>query len=812
MSFLKHTFRSSVVGIIGGIALLLSSCSSTSSLEPNEQLYIGLKPIDWQNFEPSSHKDATQEELEAALAIAPNGALFGSSYHRTPFPYGLWIWNACHNSNGVFKKWLNKSFGKQPVLMQNVNAPLRTSVAENILQNNGYFHGKVSYDVIEGKPKAIKKDSTLRAREARIQYHVNYGQLFTIDSVQYTNFPSDSYNRLSTSESLIKRGSPFSVSLLDNELTRIHDLFRNKGYYFYQKKYATFLADTIMVPGKVQMKVQLLDSIPEDAMRRWVIGSTTVSIKRQIFEQITDSVKRRYLTIKFGGEKPAVRPRVLLRQLRMRPGSIFSQDAYQESLNNLTSQGIYSNVDIKFEPKRNPDGTPVLVPDSIKPLRGEERAGAGILDMTINAILDKPYDFTFGANVIGKTNGRMGPGLTVGLTKRNAFRGGELLSFNIGANYEIQMSSNSTAGDSYDFSAGATLELPRLLMPNWMQKRRRRWYVTPTTAISLNAQTMRRAGFFTRNFFTGEFTYIFQPTECSVHTFTPLGLVYGRTTDRTDAFYEKMKQSAITEVANRDEFTPRMRYIYSYSSPRSYRNPVYWQTTVTEAGNLIDLGYHLLSDKDWAQKDKHILGTPFSQYLKLETDFRKTWQLGENACAVFHFYGGIMKPLGNDSSGPFSEQMYIGGANDLRGFAMRTVGPGAVHIDDSNSQYLYHNGDLKLVMNIEYRPRLFGSLYGALFLDAGNVWVIDKDRRNTMKEEFQQDSFKKDIALNVGVGLRYDLDFFVLRLDWGFALHQPYSNYYSVKDKQTYSTTSGFFNVRNFKDAQCINFAIGYPF
>ncbi|MBQ4040998.1 MAG: hypothetical protein II626_00010, partial [Prevotella sp.] len=432
------------MGIIGGIALLLSSCSSTSSLEPNEQLYIGLKPIDWQNYEPGSHKDATQEELEAALAIAPNGALFGSSYHRTPFPYGLWIWNACHNSDGVFKKWLNKSFGKQPVLMQNVNAPLRTSVAENILQNNGYFHGKVSYDVIEGKPKAIKKDSTLRAREARIQYHVNYGQLFTIDSVQYTNFPSDSYNRLTTSESLIKRGSPFSVSLLDNELTRIHDLFRNKGYYFYQKKYATFLADTIMVPGKVQLKVQLMDSIPEDAMRRWVIGSTTVSIKRQIFEQITDSVKRRYLTIKFGGEKPAVRPRVLLRQLRMRPGSIFSQDAYQESLNNLTSQGIYSNVDIKFEPKRNPDGTPVLVPDSIKPLRGEERAGAGILDMSINAVLDKPYDFTFGANVIGKTNGRMGPGLTVGLTKRNAFRGGELLSFNIGANYEIQMSSNST--------------------------------------------------------------------------------------------------------------------------------------------------------------------------------------------------------------------------------------------------------------------------------------------------------------------------------------------------------------------------------
>ena len=793
------------------LSLALVSCSTTSSLEPGEQLYTGLKPIDYRNYEPGSHKDATQEELEAALAIAPNGALFGSPYHRTPLPYGLWIWNSCHNSSGVFKKWLNNSFGKQPVLMQNVNPPLRTSVGENILQNNGYFHGKVTYDVVEGKPKAIKKDSVLRPREAKIQYHVDYGHLFTIDTLSYHNFPDDSYNRLMTSESLIKKGSPFSVTTLDNELTRIYNLFRNKGYYFYQKKYASYLADTINKPGEVQLQLHLVDSLPEDAMRRWVIGSTTVSIKRQMFEQITDSVTRRFLTIKFGGGKPAVRPRVLLQQMRMRPGNIFSQDAHQESLNNLTSQGIYSTVDITYKPRRNEDGSTVLVPDSIKPLRDEERAGAGILDMTINATLDKPYDFTFGANAIGKTNGRMGPGLTVGLTKRNAFRGGELLSFTLGANYEIQMSSNATAGDSYDFSAGASLELPRLLLPR-LWKKRRRWYTTPATTITLNAETLRRAGFFTRNVFTGELTYIFQPTACSVHSFTPLSLTYGRTTDRTDAFNEKTKQSAITMIANNDEFTPRMRYTYSYSSPADYRNPIYWQTTLTEAGNLLNLGFSVFSNKKWSEEGKHVLGTPFSQFLKLETNFCKTWRVGDFSSLVFHFYGGIMKPLGNDSNGPFSEQMYVGGANDLRGFSMRTIGPGSLHIDDSNSQYLYHNGDMKLVVNLEYRPRLFGSLYGALFLDAGNVWVINKTRRDMLNETYHQDAFKKDLAIDLGVGIRYDLDFFVLRLDWGFAIHKPYNSYYSPKDKQTHETTSGFFNVRNFKDAQCLNFAIGYPF
>lgn len=776
------------------MALALVACSTTSSLEPGEQLYTGLKPIDYSNYEPGSHKDATQEELEAALAIAPNGALFGSSYHRTPFPYGLWIWNSCHESSGVIKKWLNNSFGKQPVLMQNVNAPLRTSVAENILQNNGYFHGKVTYDVIEGKPKAIKKDSTLRAREAKIQYHVDYGHLFTIDSLSYSNFPTESYDRLLRSESLIKNGSPFSTTLLDNELTRIYNLFRNNGYYFYQKKYTTFLADTINNPGKVELRAHLVDSLPDEAMRRWVIGTSTVSIKRQVFEQTTDSVKRKYLTIKFGGKKLAIRPRVLLRQMRMRPGSIFSQDAYQQSLNNLTSQGIYSSVDITFQPRLNADGSPVLVPDSIKGIGGEERAGAGVLDMTVNATLDKPYDFTFGARAIGKTNGRMGPGLTAGLTKRNAFRGGELLSFTIGANYEIQMSSNSTAGDSYDFSVGASLELPRLLLPHLWRKRQR-WYTTPVTSITLNAETLRRAGFFTRNVFTGELTYIFQPSACSVNSFTPLSLTYGRTTDRSDAFNEKTSQSAITLMANNDEFTPRMRYTYSYSSPQNYRNPIYWQLTLTEAGNILNLGFSAFGKHKWDEVGKKVLGTPFSQFFKIETDFRKTWQLGDFSSAVFHFYGGIMKPLGNDEYGPFSEQMYIGGANDLRGFAMRTVGPGALHIGDSNSQYLYHNGDLKLVMNLEYRPRIFGSLYGAIFLDAGNVWVINNNRRNSLKEAYGQDPFKKDIAVDVGAGIRYDLDFFVLRLDWGFALHYPYE------------TPS-----HKFKDIQCINFAIGYPF
>ena len=159
-----------------------------------------------------------------------------------------------------------------------------------------------------------------------------------------------------------------------------------------------------------------------------------------------------------------------------------------------------------------------------------------------------------------------------------------------------------------------------------------------------------------------------------------------------------------------------------------------------------------------------------------------------------------MGAYGNDNSGPFSELLYVSGFNDLRAFTQRSIGPGNTFIDDRDLSYIFSNGDMKLVMNLEYRPHLFGSLYGALFLDAGNIWYLKHDAREIF-EALGFDSVKRDIAVNTGIGIRYDLDYFVLRLDWGIGLHVPYK-----------TSSSGFFNIPSFKKAQCLNFSIGYPF
>ena len=275
-------------------------------------------------------------------------------------------------------------------------------------------------------------------------------------------------------------------------------------------------------------------------------------------------------------------------------------------------------------------------------------------------------------------------------------------------------------------------------------------------------------------------------------------ITFGRTSNISDAYLDKIQNSATSKIALRDELTPKIRYTYTYSCPKRSINPVFWQVTLSEAGNITNALYSAFSEKKFNEKEKKIFATPFSQFVKLEAEFRKSWDLGNKSSFVFHLYGGIMSAYGNNYTAPFSEQFYVGGANDLRGFSMRSIGPGEVHFNETNFAYLYHTGDTKLVINAEYRPHLFGSLYAALFADIGNVWSLRHSVREDCKEQGYGDPANKDVGIEVRVGIRSDLDFFVLRLDWGFAIHSPYS--------------TGFINCGRFGKAQVLNFAIGYPF
>lgn len=771
--------------------LLLTSCSMTKNIPEDDQLFTGLKKIAYEDYEKNEHFITTQEEVEAALATAPNGSFFGSSYYRMPFSFGVSVWNTYSEKNSPFARWMTKSFGKQPVLMSWVNPELRALVAQNVLRNHGYFDGRVSFQKIQqSNPKT-----------AKIQYTVHPGRLCYLDSVGYFGFPAeaDTLIKSSLSESLIHKGDPFVVANLEGERNRISTLLRNNGYYYYQPGYASYLADTFAVGGKAQLRFQLANEVPESAKHKWYIGRVNINMKKTFMEQPTDSLRGRYFTVRFSGKKPPIRLRVLMADMKLRPRQMYSYSDYLESVNKINAMGLFSMTDFQFIPR-------------------DTTVACDTLDLTLNCTFDKPWDFYVETNFNARTIGRMGPELKMGVTRRNAFRGGEKIDINVHGSYDWSTTKSSDMSN-YEYGADASVEFPRIIAPfmggNRIRRdsqgriiRRRRFYSTPSTIAKASTNIIYRPKYYKMHVASGEWTYRWQTSAQSRHEFSPLTVKYQFMNSHTEAFDSIMKVNPYLKGTMEDYFIPEMRYTYTYTSPANLLHPIRWETTIAESGNVTSLAM-MAAGKKWDEKNKLLFKNPYSQFLKLETDFTKTWMLSSNSSLVAHVNAGVIYAYGNSDCVPMTEMFYAGGANSIRAFSVREIGPGSFPgLPDKSLSYLLRNGDVKFICNLEYRRQLFGNLHGAVFLDAGNVWLTnesfnDREDLENMYENsrFRFNRFFRDLAVGTGFGLRYDLDFLILRLDWGVGLHVPYD-----------TGKSGFYNIDSFKDCQTLHFAIGYPF
>ena len=771
--------------------LFLVSCSMTKNIPEGDQLFTGLKAITYDDSVKHEDFAQTQEEVEAALATAPNGAIFGSSYYRLPFSWRVSVWNKYHDKDSKFAKWMTKNLGKQPVLMSWVNPELRAQVAQGVLRNNGYFNGQVGYDIIQRK----------NPKTAKIAYDVHPGRLYRLDSIGYFDFPADADTliRATLDEATIHKGDPFVVSRLDAERQRISTLLRNNGFYYYQPSYASYLADTFVVDGKAQLQLRMANDIPVEATHKWYIGRVNINMKKTMMEQPTDSIRGRFFTVRFSGKKPPIRTRVLMADMKLRPRQLFSYDNYQQSVAKINAMGLFSMTDFTFTPR-------------------DTTAACDTLDLTLNCVFDKPWDHYIEGNFNVRTIGRMGPELRMGVTRRNAFRGGELIDINIHGSYEWSTHGGSTM-NNYEYGADASIEFPRIIAPffggNRVRRdkqgniiRRRRFYTTPTTLAKASTDVIYRPSYYKMHVVSGEWTYRWKTSAQSTHEFSPLTVKYQFMNSKTDAFDSIMLKNPYLLASMEDYFTPEMRYTYTYTSPSGLLHPIRWETTLAESGNLVSLAY-LVKGDSWNEKDKKLFKNPYSQFLKIETDFTKTWTLDSKSSLVAHLNVGYIHPYGNSNWVPMTEMFYAGGANSIRAFSVRGVGPGAFpNLDNTTYGYIFQNGNAKFVTNLEYRRQLFGNLYGAVFLDAGNVWYTDAtfggDESFDMifeRGRLRLKNFLNELALGTDAGIRYDLGFLVLRLDWGLALHVPYD-----------TEKSGYFNIDGFKGNHTLHFAIGYPF
>ena len=757
------------------LALVCAGCSTTSNLPEGEVLYTGLSKIEYTDPGSDGHSVAMQEEVEAALACAPNGALLGSSYYRTPFQLKLWIYNKYANSTSAFGKWMLKSFGREPVLMSYVNPEVRALGAKNVLRSNGYFDAKVDYKVIPQK----------NPRKAKLSYVVTKNRLYTFDTIQYAGYTPamDSIVRATERQSFLKRGEAFTVAKLDAERNRLNSVFRDSGYYYYRAAHTALLADSVSNPGMVAVRLQPVADMPAEAQHEWYLGRLRVEMRRSVMEQLTDSLVHRNLSVYYSGKKPPIRLRALLRDIKLRRGNRYSYSDYMESAGIINSLGLFSLSDVTFTPR-------------------DTTAACDTLDMRLNCVFDKPYDGSIEANYSLKSNDRTGPGLVLSMNKRNAFRGAEKLSVSLKGSYEWQtggrVSGSSSAINSYEYGADVSIEYPRIEAP-FRMFRRRRFYTPPSTLFSLSGNVLNRADYFKMLTVTGAVTYKFQTSANSRHEFSPLLLDYNYLQSTTSRFDSIMTDNPAVYVSMRNQFVPKIKYTYIYSSPSGYRNPIAWELSLTESGNILSAIY-AAAGKSFSEKEKGLFSNPFAQFLKLNTTLRKTWQTGYKSQLVGRVAAGVLWVYGNSERGPYNEQFYVGGANSIRAFTVRSIGPGKYVAPNSNYSYLDQTGDVKFEANLEYRFNMFGSLYGAVFLDAGNIWLLKEDPSRP-DSEFKPTTFFRQLATGTGAGLRYDMDFIVLRLDLGVALHVPYD-----------TGKGGYYNIPKFKDGLGLHFAIGYPF
>lgn len=792
-----------IINMVG--CVLMVACSTTSAIPDGEQLFTGLKETKYENYEKGTHFDKTREEMDVVLATTPNASLFGSSTIRSPFPVGLWIWNAFSQSQSGIGRWISNTFGSKPVYLSYANPALHVSVGEGTLKKRGYFNGRVTYQELpQSNPK-----------KAKIQYTVDMGHLWRIDSLRYVGFDAkaDSMIVADSINAVLHNGDPFNVETLESERQRLSDLFRDNGYYYYDKNDAAYMADTLTVPGKALLRLQLTDSLSSRVTRPWRIGRVTVNMRKQMFDQLDSSQVYRNYTFNYKGRRPPIRIGVLLSSVMLRHGELYSAQKHSQSVSKLNGTGLFSSTNFTFTPH-------------------SESEDCDTLDMQLDCVFDKPYDFYVEAYGKGKTSGKYGPEVSVGLTKRNAFRGGELLNVKLTGSYEWQIGHQSEGTDSklnsYQYGLEASLELPRIFNPfrtpmrkrfakmqqrmaeakregkkiEPPKRRRPRFYTAPSTLLKVSSSVINRADYFKRHVVSGELSYNWQPTAQSSFTLTPLNLTYEYMQSHTDRFSALVDSMPYLRTSMADQFIPKASFSYTYVSPSTCRNPITWWTTVSEASNLLSLGYLCFGEK-WNEKEKTMFKNPFAQFFKVETNFTKQWRLGEKSSVAAHLNGGIVWSYGNSDVAPYTEQFFVGGANSIRAFNARSIGPGRYRSKTRMMSYVEQTGDIKFLANLEYRPHLLGDLYGAIFLDAGNVWLLREDGSDGQPREggkFALKNLFKEMALGTGIGLRYDLGFFMLRVDWGIGLHVPYSD------------RSGFYNVDSFKDAQTLHLAIGLPF
>ena len=649
--------------------------------------------------------------------------------------------------------------GEAPVLYDQLLSEATCVDMKRSLMNSGYLNAQVTYTA-----------QNKRRPKTTVHYELHPGKMFVVDSVRVT-IQDEEIRRIFNEhkdETLLVPGINLDASLLDDERNRIVSLVRRYGYYLFNRDFVSFVADTAKGSDKVGLRmIVAAESTDEDGTvhphRQFTISSIDYVLSDEngnLPDPSTSSSIENYngfsLTYPGNNSKPMLRPKILDIHSFLREGMTFNSDSISKTYSSLSRLGMLRYSDI----------SPSVVPGSDNLLN-------------VNVLLMSLPKHSFSFEVEGtNTAGDLGAAASLSFTNRNLFRGSEQLTIKLRGAYESISNLPGYTGDTYlEYGLEANLDFPEFLMPFMSQDLQRRSQATSRFSFKVNAQ---RRPEFQKTIFSAGWSYRWGETWQQTHQLDVLDLNYLVVPWISDYFkseYLDQVYSArsILRYNYEDLLITKFGYTFYYSNARINSVAPFQYSVrvgVETSGNMLNLLAEPLSfEKNEAGQNK-VFGVAFAQYVKHDFSFTANWRLDRMNNFVLHTEWGIAVPYGNSTSLPFEKRYFAGGANSVRGWAVRELGPGKFRGDDKTIDYIKQSGDIKLGASLEYRSKLFWKVNGAAFIDAGNIWTI-REYTEQPGGLFEFNSFYKQIAVSYGLGLRFDFGFLVLRLDGGMKAYNP---------------------------------------
>ncbi len=690
----------------------------------------------------------------------------------------------------VFTWWefLRKN-GQKPPIYNPYLVDKSAEYIKNYLKAYGYYKAQV------------KIEPVIKDKQIKIHYYVDPGPQLKIDSVGY-NIQDTAIARIIMNDLTLQLTPdiPLQVGILQKYRNQIVSYLKEHGYYYFVKDYITFTVDTTGrdYKAKVIVNISLMKDAsgktmphPRMKIRNVYIFSDynpneALQNPQEFFSDCDTNIfySRQgdpyYFIRKY---KYVIRPRVLLREVYVRPNSLYRFSAIKNTYSHLTKFAVYKIVNIDLKPVDTSyhylDCNIQLTPAKNQSIKGE---------------------------IVG-TNSSATIGAAANLTyeHRNLFRGGEIFSLQLHTALESQKAylgrlDSMFIFNTLEYSVDARLTVPRLLLPfrlgGFVEKS------NPRTVIQFYYSYRDRPEY-NRIDLTGTYSYYWKANVFTNHILSPIRISSVRVWDMLPEFRDLLVSSLLQE-SYQDYFIFGTNYSFTFSNQgeRSINN-IYFQTNLSTSGNFLYAMMKLFHGPQNDQGAYYMPGfqTVFAQFVKLDADFRVYHNFVGGDQLVWRFFGGVVVPFANSKLVPFGERYFIGGSNSIRAWTVRTLGPGSYRLPD-NIRFPNQTGDIKLETNLEYRYPIIWKLEGAVFLDVGNIWAINNNdtRQGAV---FYFDKFYKQLAVGTGTGIRLNLNFFVIRLDLGVKVYDP-----SAPEGLRFILTSRPYTTDDF----VLNIAIGYPF